>query len=112
MFRVDGKWWRCSGTSVQPSAHSGRQQVTMSRSQPVETEATAGSAAAASGIGKLLEISKRLLLYIAQDYDTLLKSTSESCRQGEHIRAYLRKHHQSRRRTFLPLFPDAFVMCT
>ena len=37
MFSVDGKWWRCSGTSLQQSAHSGRQQVTMSRSQPAET---------------------------------------------------------------------------
>ena len=30
MFRVDGKWWRCSGTSAQ-------QQVTMSRSQSAVT---------------------------------------------------------------------------
>ena len=39
---------------------------------------SAGSAAAAASIGKLLEMSKRLFLYIASDCDTLLKSLSES----------------------------------
>ena len=46
--------------------------------RPPATEATAGSAAAAASIGKLFEMSKRMLLYIASDCDTLLKSTSES----------------------------------
>ena len=36
MFRWTVKSWRCSGTSVQQSARSSRQQVTMSREQPAE----------------------------------------------------------------------------
>ena len=51
----------------------------MSRSQPAENRSNrsmkqlVGSAGAAAGIG-----TKRLLLCVALDYDTLLKSTSES----------------------------------
>ena len=36
MLSASVKSWRFSGTSVQQSAHSGRQQVTMSRHQSVE----------------------------------------------------------------------------
>ena len=52
----------------------------MSRSQPAVTRSDRSNCriAAAASIGKLIEMSKRMLLYISSDCDTLLKSTSES----------------------------------
>ena len=43
MFRANAKSWRWSGTSVQQSARSSRQQVTMSRGQPAETRSNRSS---------------------------------------------------------------------
>ena len=68
----------------------------MSISQPAETRSNRsnyGSEAAAAGTGKLLEMSKRLLFYIAFDYDTLIKSTTESADREntyEHLRGNIR----------------------
>ena len=51
----------------------------VSQQRPAARYATAGcAAAAAASIGKLFEMSKRMLLYIASDCVTLLKLTSES----------------------------------
>ena len=93
----------CSGTSVQQSAHSGRQEVTVSRSQPVETRSNRSSCRVRSSSSEHREVARDVkedvaphclgLRHIAQiDFG--------KCRQGEYIRVLPRKHHQSRRRTF------------
>ena len=77
-WQVVAMFWdvRSAVSSLRQAAGDDGPEVSLQR--PAATEATAGSAAAAGSIGKLLEMSKRMLLYIASDCDTLLKSTSES----------------------------------
>ena len=88
-------------TSVQQSARSGRQQVTMSRHQSAETCSNRSSCKIRSSrskasIGKLLEMPKKTLRYIVSGYDTILKSTFGKYRQGERIQFRPRIHHHSR----------------
>ena len=84
-FRVDGKWWRCCGTSVQ-------QQVTMSRSQPAVTRS---NRKIRSGGSEHREIALHCLG---------LQPTAQidfgRYRRGENVRDHPRKQHQSRNQTF------------
>ena len=89
MLSASVKSWRCSGTSVHKSARSSIQQVKMSRQQPVATDASAASwpgdqqsvySRPREVVRRLSWMSKREKFYIASDYDTELKSISESSR--------------------------------
>ena len=89
--------------------------MTMSRSQPAETHSNRSNCRIrSSGPGvqrsvcrlprealeRLFGMSKRMLLCIALDCDTLLKSTSESSDRENTYEFPPRKHHHCRRRTF------------
>ena len=111
MFRANVKSWRCSGTVVQQSARSSRQQLTMCRQQPAATEATEAAAASGPGdqrrvygrprevFGRLLGMSKKLFIHCFR-----LRHRAHldfgKFRQGECQRVPRRKHHHCRRRTF------------
>ena len=73
--------WRCSGTSVQQSARSGMQQVTMSRHQPPEICSNGSSCRIRSSRSKRREIARDAKEDVALHYlsfDTSPKLTSES----------------------------------
>ena len=105
VFEVNNDSGDVLGASVQQSARSGRQQVTMSRHQSAGVCSNRSSCRIRSSRSK----HRKVAWDIGEDaalrclgFDTSPKVNFGKCRQGEYIRASLRKRHHSRRRT-IPL---------